>query len=199
MIVIWRKLKLKISNNTLSVFLVLAIVLSVFGTFVSITYLNSSEYFTGHATSNVTGTTSITVAGETSCTASDSTIAFGTLDRTAVNDSETISDYITIENNGNSVMNISAYMTEDLWDVAGNQAPNSNWRIHCNAAQDGGSTTCNSTYTNILTSDGSILTTLLVPADATDLLTVGVNITVPSDETAGAKTGTIKFVCLGAE
>ena len=191
-------MKLKISNNTLSVVLVMVIAISLFGTFAGVSYISSNS-ITGHATSNVTGTTSVTVSSETSCTASDSTIAFGTLDRGAVNDSETITDFITIENNGNSVINVSAYTTEDLWDVAGNQAPDANWRIRCYTAQDGGSTTCNDTYTEILTSDGSILATLLVPADATDVLTVGVNITVPNDETSGAKTGTIKFVCLGSE
>jgi len=192
------EMKLKISNNNLSVLLVMVIVVSLFGTFASITYL-SSNGITGFATSNVTGTTSVTVSSETSCTAVDNTIAFGTLARGAVNDSETLSDYITIENNGNSVINVSAYATEDLWDVVSNQAPNANWRIHCNTVQDGGSTTCTADYTNIPTSDGVVLSELLVPADATDLLTVGVNITVPNDETAGAKTGTIKFVCLSSE
>jgi hypothetical protein len=189
---------MKASNNTLSVLLVMVMAISLFGTFASVSYISSNS-ITGHATSNVTGTTSVTVDSETSCTAVDSTIAFGTLARGVVNDSEEQSDFITIENNGNAIINVTAYMTEDLWDVASNQAPNANWRIHCNSVQDGGSTTCTGSYGNIPTSDGIVLSNLLVPADATDLLTVGVNITVPNDETAGAKTGTIKFVCLSSE
>jgi len=191
---------LKVSNNILSVLLGMVILLSLFGTFTSVSYL-SSNTITGHATSNVTGTTSVTVESQTSCTAGDSTIAFGTLARGITNTSEDLDtpDYITIENNGNAVINVSAFASEELWDVVGNQAPNANWAIHCNAAQDGGSTSCETVYENLPTSDGVILSQLLVPADATDLLTVGVNITVPSDETAGAKTGTITFVCLSAE
>ncbi len=116
--------------------------------------------------------------------------------RGANNDSETVSDYITVENNGNVLLNISAYETEDLWDVVANQAPNANWRIRCNTAEAG---TCNTSYTNIPTSDGHILVKGLTPSDAADVLTVGVNITVPNDETSGAKTGTIRFVCLSSE
>jgi hypothetical protein len=182
---------MKFSNNTLVVLLSFAILISVFGTWTSLSYMDSLDLLTGRATD--TGTTSLTVTGVTSCTATDNTIAFGTMVRDISNDSSTTGDYITIENNGNTQINITAYSTAELWDDATYQTPSAYWQVNCNAVESG---TCNSTYGDVPGSDGNLIAYLLNPDDATDVLTVGVNVTVPSDELSGAKSGTLTFNCV---
>ena len=148
---------------------------------------------TGKATD--TATTTLTVTGVASCTATDNAIAFGTMERGTSNDSTVTGDYITVENDGNSQINISVYATAELWDGATYQAPSSYWQIKCNNSESG---TCNSTYGNIPAVDGNLLVIDLDSADPTDLLTVGVNVTIPSDEASGAKSGTLTFSCIAA-
>ncbi len=182
---------MKFSNNTLVVLLSLAIMVSVFGTWVSLSYIDSLDLLTGRATD--TGTTSLTVSGVTSCTASDNTIAFGTMERGTSNDSVTVNDYITIENNGNTQINVTAYATAELWDDATYQTTSDYWQVRCNTSESG---TCNTTYGNVPGADGNLIAYLVNPDDSTDAITVGVNVTVPSDELSGAKSGTLTFNCV---
>ncbi|MBT7474979.1 hypothetical protein HN706_03505 [Candidatus Woesearchaeota archaeon] len=115
--------------------------------------------------------------------------------RSTSNNSETLSDFITIENDGNSLINITVYATGELWDDVTYQAPSMYWAIHCNNAESG---TCNTTYGNVPGVDGNLISINLDSTDSTDLLTVGVNVTVPSDEVSGAKSGTLTFNCIAA-
>ena len=172
--------------------LVFSIIISVFGTWIILSYIDS-DLLTGKATD--TATTTLTVTGVASCTATDNAIAFGTMVRGTGNTSEILSDFITVENDGNSQINISVYASGELWDGASYQAPSAYWQIHCNTSESG---TCNSTYGNVPNSDGNLIALDLDSGDANDLLTVGVNVTVPSDEISGAKSGTLTFSCIAA-
>ena len=184
---------MKFSNNTLVVLLSFAIMVSVFGTWTSLSYIDSLDLLTGRATD--TGTTSLTVSGVTSCTASDSTIAFGAMERSTSNTSDDNADTITIENDGNIQLNITAYATAELWDDATYQTTSDYWQIKCNNSLSG---TCNATYGNLPGADGHLLVYTMDPDDATDDLVIGVNVTVPADEVSGAKSGTITFNCVSA-
>jgi hypothetical protein len=184
---------MKFSNNTLVVLLSFAIMVSVFGTWMSLSYIDSYDFLTGRATD--TGTTSLTVSGVTSCSATDNNISFGTMVRSTSNDSADAGDYITIENDGNTQINITAYATAELWDDASYQATSLYWQVRCGTAESG---TCNTTYGNVPDADGNLIAYLVNPDDATDSFTVGVNVTVPSDEVSGAKSGTLTFNCIAS-
>ena len=179
---------MKISNNNLTILLLLAIVASISGTWVSLTFMDS---ITGAATT--TGTTSLTVNATIACSATDSTANLGILERGKNNNSEKKNDFLVIENTGNVPQNISGYSTESLFDS--DAAPTRNWSMHCNATQSG---TCRTVYRKINATQGTAETLVLnlVSAAATDELTAGVNATVPAQESSGAKSGTITFYCV---
>lgn len=182
--------KFKISNNNLVVLLGVAIFISIIGTWATLSLI---DQITGAATS--TGTASLTITSVTSCTTSgDNSIAFGTLARGTSNNSDNKSDWISLENDGNVDINVSAYASAELWADSSYVAPTAYWQIECNSSQGA---SCQTGYVNLAASASrTSLETNLTPNDDADLMYVGVNVTVPSDETAGAKSGTMTFECI---
>ena len=166
----------------------------------SVSYLDYMNQLTGFATSD-TGNTTLTVSTEASCTTeNDDLVAFGSLARDQTNQSEGANnDYILIENDGNVPINVTVNATDAttyLWDVATYNPPNINWRISCHAAQTGSCLTNDDNYTNI---PGPLVVQMvynLSSPDTTDNATIGINVTVPSDEPSGAKTGQVTFYCV---
>jgi len=184
-----RGIIMKISNNSLVVLLTLAIVASISGTLVSVSFMDS---FTGAATT--TGTVKLEVNASISCTSTDNVINLGNISRGEYNFSESVTgtDFIVIENNGNSILNISGYATEDLFESS--SAPTNNWTMQCNASQSG---TCTTGFRIINISAGAaeLIVYDLSNAIATDEINVSVNATVPVGESSGMKTGTLTFIC----
>lgn len=138
-----------ISNRTLGLLLVAAIVISIGGTFISLNKLDAVST-TGFATNNETGTVSLDVSPELSITtADDATIDFGTctLDPTqgysefdsnltsgGLNNSDctlgTFPDYIVLRNNGNVEANVTVRSNitgADLFTIASSPS-NSYWQ-----------------------------------------------------------------------
>ena len=195
-------MKPNLSNNSLAVLLIFAIVISVVGTWISVSYIEDLNQLTGLATSDI-GNTTLTVTSETSCTTdNDDVIAFGNLGRNETNQSEdAANDFIILENNGNTALNVSVNVTSSnlvLWDDSVYGTIGSTyWRIRCVNTQSG--SCINSTYVN-LPSDAS--TTLLVadldPSDSSDNLSIAINVTVPDDESSGAKMGQVTFYCIAS-
>lgn len=181
---------MKVSNNSLVILLALAVVASISGTFVSVSFMDA---ITGAATT--TGTVKLEVNYSTACSATDSVINLGNITRGSLNWSESVTgyDFIVLENTGNIGINISGYATEDLFDSSA--APTNNWSMRCNASQSG---TCIKDFRIINASEGTAETIVadLEYATATDEMNVSVNATVPVGESSGLKTGTITFVCL---
>jgi hypothetical protein len=182
-----------ISNNFLSVLIVFAIFASVLGTWASLTMI---EPLTGRATSG-TGDVSVTPESVTSCTISDSAIAFGTLARGSSNDSLNASDWHVLENDGNVNITVVQEVNTagELWTDSQYHASHEYWQSNCNNSQDS-EADCTTAFANVSV-DGSEVTliTNLNPDDGDDEAYFGVNITVPSDEPAGAHTGTILYTC----
>ena len=180
--------KPKISNNSLVVLLGLAIVVSIAGTWATLTIV---DQITGAATA--TGTTTVNVKSVVSCSATDNTIVFGQMQRSGSNNSGNKSDYHVVSNAGNVDINVSAYASVNLW--ATQAAASSYWRIGCNNTNTSGST-C-SDWANLAASSArTLLTDNLSVADATDDMMVKVEVTVPTDETTGNKSGTITYECI---
>lgn len=180
--------KNKISNNLLSILLSFAILTSIVGILASMNILSP---LTGAAVD--TGTVTTNVTDSLSCSATDSTIAFNNLGGGGYNSSDLTADHHTIENNGNVNLSVQSYATAELWDSY--SAPTKYWGINCNTTQSG---TCNNTY-GLLPNDGGTYWNLvsgLEPLDSIDALTVSVNITAPTDEANGEKSGTITYYCI---
>jgi len=118
-----------ISNRTLSLFLIVAIVVSMSGTLIILNQSNESNQLTGFATNTSTGQVNLTVTSALSITLTDAIINFGTCDvsggtYTYVNSNSTNTsynnsvctntsswgengDYIELRNDGNTPVNVT--------------------------------------------------------------------------------------------
>ena len=180
---------MKASNNSLAILLAMAIIASVSGTWLSVSFMDT---ITGAATT--TGTVKLEVNTTTACSDIDSTINLGNITRGNYNRSEeiTVPDFIVLENTGNVGQNITGYSTDDLFITE--TAPTQNWTMQCNETESG---TCVTGFKIINNSVGAaeILVSDLAFAAATDEMNVSVNATVPIGEGSGMKSGTITFIC----
>jgi len=185
---------MKVSSNNLVILLIVAIIASVGGTFVSVSFMDAVA--TGAATT--LGNVTLTIGGTANCDATDDLIAFGTLTQGGTNQTTGDTgarDWITIENTGNVNLDITAETSANLF--ASYAAPTPNWRIACNVTQGTGS--CNTTFHNLQESSNS---TMLITAhqfgDSVDEVYINMNVTIAMDEAVGAKHGDILFTCTQA-
>lgn len=184
---------MKISNNSLVVLLFVAIVASIGGTFVSVSFMD--DIITGAATT--LGNVTLTIGGTANCNATDDLIAFGTMSQ-GVNNMTTgdtgAYDWITIENTGNVNLDITAETQANLFSYV---APTDYWKIYCNETQ--GTGICNGTHHNLQeSSNATELITGHQFGGTVDEVYIGMNVTVPADEAVGAKHGDILFTCTQA-
>lgn len=120
---------MEITNKTLGMLLIAAIVVSLGGTFVSLNKLDGVST-TGYATNNQTGTVSLTVGSSLSIIVTDGTIDFGTCspqasDITLISENVagagdntncqggTFPDRLVIENDGNKDANVTVRTTHN--------------------------------------------------------------------------------------
>ena len=184
---------MKISNNSLVVLLTVAIIASISGTFVSVNFID--DFITGAATT--TGNVTITVSSTASCTATDAIVAFGNLGENETNSSNAANlDWIVLENNGNVNLNVTGYGSVELFATAAAAVPSTYWMIQCNGTEGGN---CNTTWSNVeAVGAPGLLVTEWTYSNTVDEVNISVNVTVPDDESAGAKNGEITFTCTGA-
>lgn len=184
-----------ISNKALAALLVVAIVISVVGTWSVI----RSAKITGFATNvtTQTGTASVTVLGNLILDLTDTNVDLGTLEIGSSNNSNTVNDYFIAENDGSVAIDVKVYNGTELWDTA--ITPTDNWKVYCNTTSDGGAT-CNTTHGPVpATSAGAtLIISDLGNTAGTRSFSAGVNVTVPALEDAGAKTGSIVFLAVQA-
>lgn len=144
----------------------------------------------------------LTITSVVSCTMTDNLVSFGAMARGDSNTSNhtnvnstgyPIGDFMVLENNGNVNITINVNTSKELWTST--PAASGNWLIRCESDSDTNAT-CNSTYAQVVRVSSLILETGLTPLDGNaDNITIGFNITVPNDEPAGAKNGTVTFYC----
>jgi hypothetical protein len=177
-----------LNNNGLVVLLTVAIIASVSGTFLSINFID--DVITGAATT--TGNVTITVSSTAGCSATDAIIAFGNLAQNESNNTGGANnDTIHIANTGNTNLDVTAETSVNLFSQR--DAPSAFWRISCYLAESG---SCNTTEHNVQeASNATSLITSLDFNDGTDDFNVSINVTVPDNETAGAKNGELTFTC----
>jgi len=157
--------------------------------------LLTNPSLSGLAVSNVTalnGTATFTVDANLVLDITDDTINLGTVQVSDTKNSEDAGDWFTVENNGSVNMDVSAFAGADPF--AGTSTfPGSNYQIHANSTESGTPTTA---YANIPASAGTavLLIDELQPGTSVDSAQIGVQVTVPADETAGLKTGVITLI-----
>ncbi len=203
----------EISNSTLALMVVAAILVSVFGSFLSLSKLNQLDGATGYATS-ATGKANLTVSAESSISiATDDVIELGTLAVNETNTSDILNDWWTIENTGGVNVSVSLfYGTQGSGTYANEKgfgpfstettqsggcvdrlgdAIHTCFQVKCNSSLSGYD--CNNTYYPLPASTGGNLIVDLDYDPGVDLAVFGVNVTVPLDEPAGNKEQTVTF------
>src|SRR3989338_6858364 len=208
----------EISNSALALMVVMAIVISAFGTFLGLSKLNQlGTGITGFATT-ASGTANLTVPASADISLIDNLNALGTLRINETNTSDIVDDYITVRNDGSVNVTIqvyaatqgssSQYPNYQGWgpfasvstDYSGCQEstpPESCFFIKCNSSQSGtqtNTTQCNNTYYALYNASGQAdLLARLNFVDTVDEAVFGVNVTVPLGEPSGNKQQTLTF------
>ena len=217
----------EISNSTLALLVVLAIVVSVFGSLMSLNRLDQLRGFggiTGLIATNATpvgrANLSVEAAVYLNLTADSEMIQLGVIDLGYGNDSITVDDYWHLINDGSVNVSIVVYSalqdnTDDglkngsgIFSAESKPAgscleadPSTCFQIKCNTTESGYD--CNSSVWYPLQTDaaagGEVYLFDLGPADASDEAWFAVNVTVPLAEPAGEKTLQVFFKAANSE
>src|SRR3989344_9138612 len=178
-----------ISNKTLAILVGVAIVISVFGLFISL----SDSNITGMHVINIssgTGTASFSVRGNLVLTITDAAINLGTLEIDETKTSEGVSDWFNIQNDGSVNFNVYTYgasVTDSPFTSTTNGAnnlPNNYYFVHAYSSESG--TINGSTYAPVPNGIGNkrLLISSLNNEGSSDAAKIGINVTVPHDEDA---------------
>ncbi len=179
-----------ISNRSLVYLLVIAIVISLSGT---IAVMNRGSGITGAAVSNVTsgtGTTQFSVGDYIVVNLYDATINLGLLSLTETRNSEDVSDWFELSNDGSVNFDVYAYgvnsSASPFSSISANTLPNNYYKIHANESDSG---TPNTAYVFVPAGAGNkaLLVDDLDYQPGQDTAKIGVQVTIPADETTGAK------------
>lgn len=184
----------EVSNKALAGLLVGLIVISLVSLFFTVTKL-AGPGVTGYASNTGTGVTNVSVVEATYINVTDNFIDLGVLQPGQTNNSEIANDFFTVQNDGTVNINISVYDSSGspFSGTGCSTIPNSCYQVHGNASQSGG---INAVYTNVPAAAGSQhkVCNDIAFSDATDECTIGVKMTIPTDEPAGQKTTTMTLV-----
>ena len=180
----------EISNNSLVVLILIAIFISVAGTWIS---LGKLIPITGYG-AGASGTTTATVNDTVDITLSNSPVAFGNQDIGVYNStSDDNPDAFNISNDGSVYINVTASVTS-LWDSQ--SSPTSYYNISC---RNETWWSCDDAHSNDSSSSNpaDASATVIIPGLPFNLTNnsarVDVSICVPLGEAAGAKSSTITF------
>ncbi|MBD3163713.1 hypothetical protein GF323_00770 [Candidatus Woesearchaeota archaeon] len=213
----------EISNSTLALMVVAAIIVSVFGTFMSLSKLNQLSGPTGFATSE-TGKANLTVSSTASISLVDDLIEMGTMDHNQTNWSYHlgIEDYWHVENNGGVNISIEIYSTAQgpggTYEANQGIGPfitastanddsgclksdfnHSCFMVRCNSSLSG---TCDATYYPLSNNTAGNNNKHLVDLDYQDSVDdayFDINVTVPYGEPSGNKEIDVTFFAASSE
>lgn len=212
-----------LSNKALAVLLVAAIVVSVFGTFVSLERISSMGFPTGMASSNDTsGVTDFTITSNFSITFVQNAIHFGSgavlggdctmgTNNSPPTDDSHCSGFnstvhtanLTIENDGNIAANVSLNFSADASSFIGGTSPSFQYDVR-NASSRGGCDLIQNTSsgfkevgaTETSTSGARVCRTLHFE-DTEDRIQVGVWLRIPED--APIRANTVSITAIGCD
>ena len=204
----------EVSNLTLALVVVSAILISVVGTLMSLNKLDQLGGITGMAVSG-TGVANLTVSSAAAITLNDALIELGTIGVLESNASDDKADWWVLENVGGVNVTVEAFAsnqgskdsqgagpfsTDATTEGCYADTPYSCFRVKCLNTSDrinNGSivgdltnnlTSCNNTWVSLSTAQGEGVLMVNLPYwEGNDTIYLGVNVTVPPQETAGVK------------
>jgi len=198
----------EINNSTLALFVVMAIVVSVFGTLLSLNKLNQlgDTSITGmlSTTATQTGTANLTVPSVAAINLTNNTVELGVIPVEEYNDSYNKDDYFRVRNDGTVNVSIqvkdASQLNQGLVDRNGTgpftsittsggclaTTPATCFMIWCNKTQSGRN--CNTTDKIAMRTEyTTVFLWALNSSDGSDVVWFGVNATVPRNEPSGKK------------
>ncbi|MBI1969390.1 hypothetical protein HYS48_01735 [Candidatus Woesearchaeota archaeon] len=185
-----------ISNNTLAMLIVLAIVISLGGTWYSLIILKLGMPSLITITGTQTATTTVTVTNVTAIVISQSPVAFGDIARGDKNDTtDNAPAPFGINNTGNVPLNITTNASALFSAVSLNASA---YRYNCTEGEGPNCPTGSTvTVTNMATANDTGLNRTAIfdlpPSDGNDSRDIDIFISVPTDESGGSKTSTVTF------
>jgi hypothetical protein len=200
---------MELTNKTLAMFLVAAIVVSLAGTIISLNKLGTLST-TGYATDTDTATASVQVNTTTSIIFTTATIDFssgsvntstagqnctlqvGVAKSAACIGFATVNTPFVLENDGNTFVSVVLNASKPASTFIGGTAPLFQWKVANGTSTDclGGPTPV--AYTDVAASaPGTTICPNLTYVDATDTLNISVLISIPYTASAGVKTASL--------
>lgn len=188
-----------VSNNVLAGLVVLAMVISLAGTATTLSMLGQVPVV---LTGGITGTTSGTVTSQATISLPISSVSFGNM---AVNENNDTTDYnpypFVVQNDGSVDVNVTINATA-LWNGTGATTTSSYYQFNSSENETGSvfSTAADLVAFTNMTIDGAAVKCVnrLKIDTGNDAANVNINVTVPSDEPAGAKSSTVTFTAVQA-
>jgi hypothetical protein len=207
---------MEISNKTLAWLVIAAIVVSVFGTTLSLQRLNKTSLASGYASSNATGTASVDVSqsvvlryavnavnfgsgainssgGFNNCILSiNDTVNIGKVGCEGFNTTNSGGPFI-IENAGTSFLNVTLNFSKNATAFIGGNATLTWFKY---AVSNNESSSCisglaSTAWTEVVENSSVPICTNMSWLDPTDSLRIGINISIPNNAVAGAKSVSI--------
>ncbi len=218
---------MEISNNTLALFLIAAVAISVVGTFVSLDKLNTLSKLTatGFATSNSQATATLNISTTTSIKFSINSVDFGTgsvnttgtytnctmtiNESSAItkvgcigfNDTNAAGDTFIIENDGGTDLNVTLNSTKTAATFIGGNASIVSFQYAVSNNETASGNSCAGTLGLVgwteVNTSDRNICTNLTYLDGADTLRLGVRVVIPYDAISGAKTSTFTATGVG--
>lgn len=185
---------MNISNNILAGLLIVAIVVGIGGMYAAVNIQTQTAAATGFAT----GVANVTIPAKVQISLPVNTIDFGNLEISATNDTSDMDPApFEIKNDGSVNVNITVEAT-DMFSGTGGANPSTYYQFK-SAEKEAGSvvndtTDLVTTWTNMAATGNAVnFTTNFKFPNANDELYGHIKLTVPDDESAGAKSSTVTF------
>ncbi|MBU0962847.1 MAG: hypothetical protein KKD48_02995 [Nanoarchaeota archaeon] len=182
------------SNNLIGGLIIVAMLISIGSTALVLSEIESVPIITGRATSTPQGITNVTVGATTYITLPVAFIDFGSLYNNEINDTTDNSPApFQLQNDGTVNVNVTIKGT-NIFSGTGAANPSSYYQFACGAGEIACPTGSVVSFTNMPNSTSSTIAVAQLPyVDSGDQVEMDIKVTVPADESAGAKTSTVTF------
>ncbi len=197
-----------VSNNVLALLVMVSIVLSIGSLYMNFGFFAVPSSDSSSITGQVAGTTSATVSASAAISLPVSTVGFGSVANNELkNTTQTFNPGpFLLQNDGTVDVNVTVYAT-NLWVGTGAQNPSTFFRVNSTVNETSAVPAASDLLAITNMPNATIVGGGVAPAgiatrlnytDAKDAVNAHIFITVPNDESAGAKSSTVTFTATQA-